>query len=229
MSTSPIPSALAATLFGRTRRAVLALLFGHAGRSFYLRQIARASGSSAGAVRREAERLVAAGILLREVSGVQVYYRANPECPVFRELKGLILKTAGAAEVLRAALAPLAPRIAAAFIYGSTARREEREGSDVDLLVVGSVRFEEVVAALGPAQRALAREVNPTVYPPAEFRAKLRAGHHFLSSLMRQEKWMLLGDERELARLGAKRPAHRASKQPRGNSQSSRARRPRPA
>jgi hypothetical protein len=75
------------------------------------------------------------------------------------------------------------------------------------VLVVGDVGFREVVAALAEAQSQLGREVNPTVYTPDEFRSKLSTGHHFLNSVLRREKVFLIGDERELERLAAKRQA----------------------
>jgi len=71
--------------------------------------------------------------------------------------------------------------------------------------VVGRSSFGDVVSALESAQGTLAREVNPTVYSPAEFRSKLKAGHHFLTAVVGGEKIFLVGDERELRRLGAKR------------------------
>jgi len=205
-------------LFGGTRRAILALLFGHPGEAYYLRQIARVARVGLGATQREVKRLTSAGIIRRTVRGHQVYFQANEASPVFSDLKSLVVKTVGAADVLRSALAPLANKIEAAFIYGSIAKGNESPGSDVDLIVIGGVDFDEVVSALGPAQETLSREVNPTVYPRSEFRSKLRAGHHFLTSVMREPKLFLIGDDRELARLGSKRMAARASKQRRGDS-----------
>ncbi len=207
MSTKDEDTAISATLFGKTRRAVLSLLYGHADSAFYLRQIVRAAGGSVGAVQREVKRLSEAGIIRRMARGRQVYYQANPESPVFAELKGLVIKTAGVGDVLRGALALLADRIRVAFIYGSLARGEEREGSDVDLLVVGEVTFAEVVSALSGAQEKLGREVNPTVYPPAEFRSKLLTGHHFLKAVIKEKRILLIGDERELARVAEERLA----------------------
>jgi predicted nucleotidyltransferase len=204
-------SNLSAALFGQTRRAILALLYGHPDEAYYLRQLARSGGLGLGAVQREVKRLAEAGILRRTVRGHQVYYQANPDCPVFAELKGLTVKTAGAADVLREALAPLAGRIKVAFIYGSVARLQQRTASDVDLMVVGAVSFGEVVGALNVVQEMLRREINPTVYSPAEFRSKLKARHHFLSSVLRNEKVFVIGDEHELARLGPIRMADRAS------------------
>ncbi len=146
-------------------------LLGQPDEAIYLRQLARVVGMGLGAVQQEVRRLSEAGILLRIVRGHQVYYQANPECPIFNELRSLILKTAGVGDVLAKACRPLAARIRVALLFGSVVRGAERHGSDVDILVVGEVSFAEVVAAVGKTQLALGREVNPVVYPPEEFRA----------------------------------------------------------
>lgn len=198
---------LSMTLFGKTRRAVLSLLYGHADESFYLREIARVARVGLGAAQREVKQLSDAGILHRVVRGRQIYFQANRQCPVFGELKSLVLKTAGAAGVIQSALAPLADRIRVAFLYGSTAHGEEQKGSDVDLLVVGEVTFGEVVSVIHGAQSTLNREINPTVYPPREFQSKLEAGHHFLRTVLRGPMVFLIGDKRELAGLAKKRLA----------------------
>ncbi len=208
MSTLPDNDSLSKTLFSKTRRAVLALLYSHADEAYYLRQIVRAAGVGLGAVQRELKQLADAGIIRRIVRGHQVYYQANPQCPVFAELKTLILRTVGVGAALQAALAPLDDRIDVAFIYGSIARKEEHRESDVDVLVVGKVTFAEIVSSLSEAQKAIGREINPTVYPPAEFRSKIAAGHHFLNTLLRGPMFFLIGDKRELARLAKKRLAH---------------------
>lgn len=212
-----VPSNLSAALFGSARRGVLSLLFGHPEESYFLRQIARETGLGLGAVQREVQRLSDAGILLRTVHGHQVYFQANAQSPIFSELKGLMIKTSGLADVLRTALTPLAQDIRVGFIYGSFARGQERSGSDVDIGIVGKVRFEEVVSALSSAQNRIGREVNPTVYSTHEFRSKLQAGHHFLTSVVQGPKIFVIGDEIELARLAGKRMAHRTQEQQRGN------------
>lgn len=208
MGTCP-DSPIASALFGKNRRAVLALLFGHADEVFYVRQIARACGPGLGAIQRELAQLAAVGILRRLARGNQICYQANPECPVFSDLKGLITKTVGVADVLRAALAPLADRIVTAFLFGSVARAEQRRTSDVDLAVIGQVTFAEVVDVLASTQENLGREVNPVVYSAAEYRSKLVAGHHFVRGLSKSEKIFLIGGERELAGLAPQRMARR--------------------
>jgi len=163
--------------------------------------VVRASGGGVGAIQRELKQLAAAGIIRRETRGRHVYFQANSQCPIFEELKSLVMKTAGMADVLRTALGPLAGRILVALVYGSTASGQQARASDVDLLLVGNVSFSEVVASLGPAQEKLRREVNPTIYPPDEFRSKIAAGHHFLTRVLKQPKVFLIGNENELARL----------------------------
>jgi len=106
MSTIFNTDSLSATLFGKTRRAVLALLYSHVEEPFYLRQIARTAGVGLGAVQRELKKLSESGIIRRTVRGRQVYYQANPECPVYPELKGLVVKTVGVGDVLRASFSP---------------------------------------------------------------------------------------------------------------------------
>ncbi len=207
MSTNGFKDNISQTLFGKARQAVLSLLYSHADEAFYVRQIVRTAGVGVGAVQRELKELSDAGIIERIVRGRQVYYQANPRCPIFEELKALVNKTVGIAAILQAALTPLADRIRLAAIYGSVARSEERRGSDVDLLVVGDVTFAEVVSALDHAQKTINREINPTVYPPDEFRSRLLTGHHFLTGILKKPVLFLIGDERELERMAKKRLA----------------------
>jgi len=206
MSTNFRNDSLSATLFGKTRRAVLALLYNHADESFYLRQIARAAGVGMGAVQREVKqrevkKLSEAGIIKRTVQGRQVYYQANPECPIYAELKSLVIKTVGVGDVLKTALVSLSERIKVAFLFGSLLRGGEHSGSDVDVMVVGDVTFTEVVSALGRVQETIGREINPIVYPLEEFRSKLVANHHFLKTVLKDSKFFLIGDEHELEKL----------------------------
>jgi predicted nucleotidyltransferase len=201
-------------LFGKTRQAVLALLYGQADTSFYTRQIFDAVKTGRGAVQRELENLSEEGIIVREVWGRQVYYRANDKCPIFNELKGIVRKTFGVADILRQNLMPLADKIRVAFIFGSVARSTDERKSDIDLMVVGEVPFGDVVALLSGAEEALGREVNPVVYPVDEFRHKVEKGHHFVTSVLGEQKIFLIGDEIELGRLAERRQGRTPQYQP---------------
>ena len=197
-------------LFPKTRKLVLGLLYGHADESFYLREIVRRTGQSPGAVLRELDLLTRADLLTRSSRGNQVFFEANRKSPIYRELQGLVLKTVAVVGVLRDVLREFADRIVVAFVFGSAARQELRKGSDVDLLVVSDVPFDEIVHALRPAQSRIGREVNPTVYPRDEFIAKLRTDNHFIRSVLDEPRTYVYGDDRELERLEAERLARRA-------------------
>jgi len=192
---------LASTLFGKTRRAVLALLYGHVDECFYFRQIIRETGTSIGALQRELKNLSNVGIIRKTVQGPQVYYQANPNCPIFAELKNIVIKTIAIGDVLKDALTQLEDRIKVAFLFGSMVNSSENSSSDVDIMVIGNITFAEVTNALNPVQEKVRREINPVVYPPAEFRQKATKNHHFLKNVIKNEKLFLIGDEHELKNL----------------------------
>jgi predicted nucleotidyltransferase len=189
-------------LFGSKLRARLLIwLFLHTDERYFVRQLKVLLKEDVANISRELSRLADMGILTCQTEGRQKYYQANKNCPVFTELRGLVLKTAGLADVLRRALKPLSKKIKAAFVFGSFAANSARAGSDVDLLVIGSCGFGEVAAAVGKAQDKLGREVNPSVYPTDEFRKKAAAGHHFIKTVLAGPKIFLIGNENELERL----------------------------
>jgi predicted nucleotidyltransferase len=189
-------------IFGQTRGRILSLLFGHASQSYYLRQIAREIGVSAGAVQRELESLSKFALVERTDSGHQVYFRANRAHPIFAELNALVSKTVGVFYQLRSALTPLANRISLAFVYGSMARQDENAGSDVDLMVVGDVTFDEILPLLAPVERAIGRSINPTLYSMKEFKLRQQSGNHFLTSVLRGATVPLIGDMNEFGKVG---------------------------
>lgn len=207
---TPSTTDLARLLFGAYRRQVLGLLLLHADESFHLREIARATDTQPGTLRRELAQLTEAGVLVRERVGNLVRYRADPACPIYEELRGIFKKTAGVADVLREALAALTDKIGVAFVYGSMASGKERRASDIDVMVVGTATFEEVVAALHPCQEQLRREINPNVYGFGEFKKKVRQKGSYLSRVLSEPKLFVLGTANDLRKLGADRKAKAA-------------------
>jgi len=161
MGTSPTDNNIASALFGTVRQRVLALLFGHTDQAYYLREMTRIVDAGHGAVQRELKQLVDSGLLTRTHRGNQVFYQANQQSPVFAELRGLMLKTAGLADVLREALAGLADRIKVAFVYGSIAEGTDQASSDVDVMIIGTLKMMDLVTRLRAVENQLSREVNP--------------------------------------------------------------------
>ncbi len=179
-------------LFPWVRRDILALLFTRPGEAFYLREIVRATRGGRGAVAREVHSLTEAGILRRDRRGNRTYYRADPDCPIYSELRRLILKTTGLADILRRALGAV-KSIRLAFVYGSAAKGTLDAKSDVDILIVTDAPFGDVSGALLPAQEGLGRQISPTVYSTQEFAEKQEARNHFLSRVLDGPKIMLVG------------------------------------
>ena len=189
----PAPPQLVELLFGAYRRQILGLLLLRPDETFYVRELARLTGVSAGSLHRELQLLTTAGLLLRSAAGNQVRYQANRECPIYAELAGIFRKTAGLADVLRALLAPLQGRITLALVFGSMAQGKAGAASDIDLLVVGSVSFATVVEACHAGAAKLGREVNPVVMTKAAFQTKQREADRFVSRIMHEPKILLMG------------------------------------
>lgn len=193
-------SGIADALFTQGQQRVLAVLFGNPRRSFYANEIIALVGSGKGAVQRELARLEAAGLVSVTRLGKQKHYQANAAAPVFKELRGLVLKTSGLVDVLRAALAPLAAQISAAFVYGSVAKGQDTAKSDIDLMVVSdTLSYADLFAALEQATGRLGRTVNPTVYSREELNKRVRTGNAFIKRVLEQPKLWVIGEAHGLA------------------------------
>ncbi|MBB6086854.1 nucleotidyltransferase domain-containing protein [Wenzhouxiangella marina] len=190
---------LADALFTKVQQRVLGLLFVHPDRSFYANEVIALANMGTGAVQRELARLQAVGLVTVKRIGRQKHYQANPESPVFHELRGLVLKTVGLADVLSAALEPLKDRISQAFVFGSVAKGQDSAASDIDLMVISDeLSYAELFAALEPATEQLDRPINPTVYSRAELGKRLQDHNAFACRVLQGEKIWLIGGEDEL-------------------------------
>jgi predicted nucleotidyltransferase len=193
---APARTGLADALFTATQQRVLGLLFGQPERSFFATELIALAGSGRGAMQRELRRLEDSGLAAVTRVGNQKHYQANAAAPIFAELCAIVAKTGGPAAALRAALAPLAPRLRFATLYGSVAKGSDRAQSDVDLLVVADdLTLEQLFAALAPAEKRLGRPISPTLYTPAEFRRRRASKNPFLEKVLAGEHQVLIGDE----------------------------------
>lgn len=200
MGSIPAPASLADALFSRTQQRVLGVLFGRPDQSFFSNEIVRLAGGGFGAVHRELAALEAAGLVTATRIGNQKHYQANRQAPIFQELRGIVTKTVGVADVLREALAPLEPRIRAAFVYGSIAKGTDSARSDIDLMVVGDkVEYADIFRRVSDAERRLGRKINPSVLAPADL-AKRRGEDSFHSRVLQQAKIFVMGSEDDLGK-----------------------------
>jgi predicted nucleotidyltransferase len=195
----PSPISPADALFTKSQQRVLAVLFGNPNRSYYASEIIAAAKSGTGAVQRELARLEAAQLVTTRRIGNQKHYQANPDAAVFGELRGLVLKTAGLADQLQSALAPMNDSIRAAFVFGSVAKGGDTATSDIDLMIISdSLTHADVFRAVDLASSRLGRRVNPTVYSTGEWIRRVRAKSAFVARVGAQTKIWIIGGESDL-------------------------------
>jgi predicted nucleotidyltransferase len=191
---------LADALFSKTQQRLLGFLFGQPDRSFYATELIAMAGAGSGAVQRELARLEESGLVTVRRIGAQKHYQANAASPIYEELRGIARKTVGLAEPLRTALAPLAPKILAAFVYGSVAKKQDTASSDIDLMVVSDlVSHADLFKVLEPANEQLRRTINPTVYTRAELIKRIKQKNQFVTRVLAQPKIWIYGKEDDLA------------------------------
>jgi DNA-binding transcriptional ArsR family regulator len=184
----------------RVKAELLRLLFGLAQPELHLRELGRQSGLSLSTVQQELRRLARVGLVIARKDGNRVYYRANPDHPVHRDLCALVLKTDGLAGVLQPAFKT--PEVSLAFVFGSVARGDTGAGSDVDLMVIGEVGLRKLTGLLSGIAAKVGRELNPHVLTPEEFQERKKKRDHFVTSVLAAPKLFVKGTEHELATMG---------------------------
>src|SRR6185437_2590600 len=185
-------------LLPRTRQGILAAALVRPDRAWYVSELSRRMKVPPSSLQRELRDLTDAVILKTHRQGRMAFYQANTQSPLFPELRGLLLKTAGLVDGLADALKPLAKKIDFAFIYGSVASATEKSDSDIDLMVVGTLTPMELSWPLRKARDLLGREINPTVYSAAEFEKKRQSKDHFLTHVLDKPKLFVLGNSDDL-------------------------------
>lgn len=190
-------SQLSNALFTKTQQKVLGLLYSKPESTFYTKEILRLTGMGVATITRELTRMVSAGILTMTKIGNQHHYQANPDCPIYSELLGIVKKTFGIADVIAIDLLPLSSQINWAFVFGSVANDRETASSDVDLMVIGDMGFAELVAALYPTQEKLGREINPKIYTPEEWRKMMSSKEAFVDDVLSKSRIDVIGDGHE--------------------------------
>ncbi len=184
-------------LFSSTRAELLGLFFNNPDDRFYLREIARHIGKDAAGIKRELDKLVKIGLLAIEKRGVQKYYYANKNSPIFSEMKGLIFKTTGVQGSMKASLSRL-KGVKVAFIYGSYAKGAEKEDSNINLMVIGQANITELNDMVMGLEDKLKRDIDYLVFDEQEYRKRKDSKDPFIRELLKGKKIFLVGKEDEL-------------------------------
>ena len=190
-----------ANLFcSKVRAEIVRLLFGLSPAPLHLREIQRKAGLALGTIQRDIAQLVKMGLVVRRADGNRVYFTANNEHPLAPDLRRLVLKTAGLADILRQALGDTGIR--SAFVFGSIAAGTEDARSDVDLMIVGEIGLRETSKRLSGVSDQIGREINPHVLSAAEFARRRVARDHFVSEVMESPRIWIKGMEHDLEAVG---------------------------
>ncbi|HQN66654.1 MAG TPA: nucleotidyltransferase domain-containing protein [Smithellaceae bacterium] len=192
---------LAEILSSNIRAEIFRNLFGVEKQSLHLREIERRTGFAVGTVQQEIKKLLRLDIITRIKNGNRSYYKANTNHPLYPEIRNLVLKTNGLADLLKQALSAEL-KIKIAFVFGSFARKEEKAASDIDLMVIGDIGLRKLTGLLMDVSEKLGREINPYRLTESEFIKRKKEKDHFLQEVLASPKIFITGTEDELEAMG---------------------------
>ncbi len=151
------------------------------------------TGATPASLHRELTRLERAGFVEHETVGRANRYRAATDSPLHEPLTTLLRRTLGVETLLSRQLSAI-DGVETAVIFGSWAEGSASGESDVDLLVVGDVDRDELLAAVRSVEAATAREIDVTAYRREEFDRRRREGSGFLRTVLRGPLIELIGN-----------------------------------
>lgn len=170
-----------ALISSKIRVEILRILSLNPDSKYNINELSRMTVFSPRGVEKELKNLLAGGILKKKVSGNQHRYQLDPLCPIYLEIKNLIVKTVGIADVIKHALEPVEHDIDHAFIFGSFALGDYGNESDVDLFLVTGIPGLKLAELLGDLQNILGRSINITQFTSDECRQRITQKDHFLT------------------------------------------------
>jgi len=181
----------------KIRQDLLALFFTNPSQKYYLRELQRMLGYSAGSIRRELLRFQSDNLFSTQKTANLLYYSVNTEHPLFEELKSIIAKTVGVEGSLRKSLSAI-KRIKISFIYGSFASKSQKAASDIDIMIIGNPEISDLNEEIARLEKKLKREINITIYSLEEYKAKKKSKSGFILDLLKNPKIILTGKEDDL-------------------------------
>ena len=192
-----------------TKASLLKIFFTNPEQEFYMHEIGRILGKKPGTFQRALNGLADSGILKSASRGNARFFQANPNHPLFDEIKSIIFKTVGVLGSLKGILLG-AGGVEFAFIYGSFAKGKENSLSDIDLLIVGDPDEDRIVEALDRLEAQLKREINFKLLTRDDFLSGLHRHDAFLREILKDRIIMVIGGEDGLRRMAAGSPHQRA-------------------
>ncbi len=191
---------LAKILSSKVRAEIFRILFGIKNPKLHLREIQRSSGFAISTVNQEAKKLSKLGLIKERKSGNRVYYRANINHPLYREIHNMVIKTIGLCDLFKEVLVD--KPVIIAFIFGSTAEGKEKPESDIDLFIIGDIDLRNLSALLKEPGLKIDREINPHIMTVNEFIKRRNGKDHFITHILESSKIFIIGSENDFRKLG---------------------------
>jgi predicted nucleotidyltransferase len=141
---------------------------------------------------KELGRLEREGLFRSDVSGRQKYFQLKREYPLFAEVRSIVSKTIGASFLIAQSLKKV-EGMEEAYLYGSFASNQQDAASDIDVLVIGTPRYEVLAEAVRKIERQLGREVSYTVLTRKEFDSRRARKDAFLENVWHNKRVLLIG------------------------------------
>lgn len=161
-------------LFTSGVQRVLAATLPHPDRAYTMRELLAIAASGRGNTQRQIDKLLISGVLKEDPRRGRVRsIRANTGFFLYPELSSIARKSFALTEPLERALRPFAAGIQEAFVFGSVAKAEDTERSDIDLVVVGTAPLLDLSEAMHRVEGELGRAVHLSLYTPNEWLALL--------------------------------------------------------
>ncbi len=184
----------------KTRAAILGLFFNDTEAEYYLRQIEKITGYSAGNIRREIMKLEKNNLFISRLLGRTKLYKLNKAHPLYDEIKHIVRKTISVEGKLKDIVNEY-KGVKFAFIYGSFAKAKETSASDIDLMIIGNIITKKLKYDIFEYQSVVRREINSMVYSTDEFLKRLKDKNHFVSSVINEPKIFLKGSDSDFRRF----------------------------
>lgn len=157
-----------------TQLRVLGLFVKNPYERYYLREAARTLRISPMTVKRALDMLVGDGLLVREEFKARLLYKANMESVAFLHMKAAYNLAWLEGKCIVDYLKERLPGMSSLVLYGSFAKGENDEKSDIDLLAIAPQKNKET----GLSQH-LGRETSLTIFLPSEWAEQAKKNRAF--------------------------------------------------
>ena len=189
---------LKSLIASKTRQTLLKAFFEIPDREYYTRQLASMYHISVGTLHRELQKLNTSGILKARKIGNIKLFSLNKQNPIYEEIKNIIYKTEGVIKFIKDAISDI-KGIKVAFIYGSLAKGDERQDSDVDIFLIGdNIDENELVIRISSLEKKLFKEVNYTRYSESEYKKEKKKRNSFILEVIKGKKIFIKGGKNDL-------------------------------